>query len=90
MMPAEGFHYEKGAPAHFTRDDIDNPVTREFCGNCGTHLVSRLPGVASIILKVGTLDDPALYGQPKLAILLCDRQPLHLVPEGIAQFGRVP
>lgn len=90
MMPAEGFHYEQGAPAHFSRDDIDNPVTREFCGNCGTHLVSRVHGVASVILKVGTLDDPALYGQPKLAIFLCDRQPFHLVPEGIEQFERVP
>ena len=90
MLPADQFRYEQGTPARFTRDDIPSPVTREFCANCGTQLVSRVPGVPSVILKVGTLDDPAIYDQPQLAIFLCDRQPFHLVPDGIAQFERIP
>jgi len=90
MLPADGFSYEQGTPASFTRDDIPNPVTREFCGNCGTHLVSRIKGLPSVILKVGTLDNPAILGEPQLAIFLCDRQPFHHVPEGIARFERIP
>ena len=90
MLPADGFTYTRGAPARFTRDDIPNPVTREFCGNCGTQLVSRLRGLPSIILKVGTLDDPEVYAAPQMAIFLCDSQPFHHVPEGIAAFERTP
>ena len=38
MAVAEaGFAYSKGAPKSFTRSDLDNPVTREFCPDCGTH-----------------------------------------------------
>ena len=35
-LAEDGFSYVKGEPAQFTRDDIDNAVTRDFCGNCGT------------------------------------------------------
>jgi len=90
MMPAEGFRFIVGAPARFTRDDIPNPVTREFCGACGTHLVTRLNNFPSVVVKVGGLDDPSLYGTPQAAIFLADRQPFHLVPEGLACFERTP
>jgi hypothetical protein len=90
MMPVDGFHYTKGAPASFTRSDITNPVTREFCGTCGTPLVSRIAGLQSLVLKVGGLDDPSSYGQPQMAIFTVDKQPFHLVPDGLAQFPRLP
>jgi len=89
MLPAAGFRYEQGTPARFTRDDIANPVTREFCGRCGTQLVSRIDGLPSVILKVGTLDDPAVYGAAQMAIFLCDSQPFHHVAAGTARFERV-
>ena len=38
LMPPEGFRYVSGTPKTFTRSDLDQPVTREFCANCGTHL----------------------------------------------------
>ena len=37
LMPVKGFRYSKGAPKKFSRTDIDNAVTREFCSDCGTH-----------------------------------------------------
>ena len=43
LMPPDGFRYVRGAPKSFSRDDLDAPVTREFCENCGTHLVTRSP-----------------------------------------------
>src|SRR5436305_14531044 len=53
LMPAHGFKYTKGAPKAFTRSDLEKPVTREFCADCGTHLVTRRPGVPPVIVKVG-------------------------------------
>jgi len=57
-MPLDGFRYTSRQPAQFTRTDLDQPVTRDFCGRCGTPLASRAPGLATaIILKVGAMDD---------------------------------
>ncbi len=89
-MPIAGFQYTKGAAQAFARSDLDKPVTREFCGACGTHLVSRPPGLPAALLKVGTLDDPSVFGGPQVAIYLCDKQSFHQVPEGIATFERMP
>jgi hypothetical protein len=90
LMPPEGFRYVSGAPKSFTRDDLDRPVTREFCGNCGAHLTTRRTDLPFVILKVGTLDDPTLYGVPQMAIYTIDKQPFHLIPEGLPTFERLP
>ena len=64
-IPESGFKYTKGAPKAFRRSDLDNPVTREFCADCGTHVLAKAPGVpGAVVLKVGTLDDPAAFGSP--------------------------
>ena len=42
----------------FTRTDLERSVTREFCAECGTHVVTRPPGLPAVVVKVGTLDDP--------------------------------
>ncbi len=89
-MPAEGFSYTKGSPKAFQRSDIENPVTREFCAECGTHILARAPGMPMVMLKVGTLDDPSVFGAPQMAIYLCDQQSFHQIPEGIPTFERTP
>jgi len=89
-MPPKGFRYVRGAPKTFTRSDLDQPVTREFCDNCGTHLTTRRTDVPFVILKIGTLDDPSLYGAPQMAIYICDKQPFHTIPEGAPTFERMP
>ena len=89
-VPKQGFAYE-GTPASFTRSDLEAAATREFCGTCGTHILTRSPRSPGVlILKVGTLDDPSIYGGPQVAIQLADRQSFHLVPPGIATFERFP
>lgn len=90
VMPSAGFAYTKGAPKQFTRSDLENPVTREFCPDCGTHMATRPPGRPVIVVKVGTLDDPKLYGGPQMAIFTIDRQPFHQIPEGLPSFERMP
>lgn len=80
LMPSEGFRYVSGVPKVFARSDLERPVTREFCETCGTHIATRRPGLNAAILKVGTLDDPSLFGAPHMAIYLVDRQPFHIIP----------
>jgi hypothetical protein len=51
-LPEAGFSYIKGEPKGFSRSDLDNPVTREFCADCGTHILARSPAMAgAVILK---------------------------------------
>ena len=89
-MPEAGFTYTQGSPKAFKRSDLENPVTREFCPECGTHILSRAPGFPAAILKVGTLDNPSVFDSPQMAIFLVDKQSFHHVPEGIATFERGP
>jgi hypothetical protein len=89
-MPIAGFKYTKGECKQFKRSDIQNAVTREFCPNCGTHMATRAPSFPAVIIKVGTLDDPKLYGDPQMAIFTIDKQSFHRIPEGIPTFERLP
>jgi hypothetical protein len=89
-MPADGFRYTKGSPAEFRRSDLESPVTREFCAACGTHILARVPGMPAVMLKVGTLDDPSVFGEAQMAIYTIDKQSFHHLPEGIPSFERTP
>lgn len=90
ILPRDGFAYTAGTPKSFTRSDLDSPVTREFCPGCGTHVLTRRPGLDMVILKVGTLDQPADYGGPQSAIYTLYAQPFHLIPEGMPSFEKMP
>lgn len=90
-MAEPGFTYTKGAPKQFRRSDLANPVTREFCAECGTHILAKSPAMhGALILKVGTLDDPSVYGGPQMAIFTIDKQSFHHIPEGVPAFERTP
>jgi hypothetical protein len=90
-MPEEGFALTKGATKSFTRTDLENPVTRDFCPECGTHVVSRAPSLAgAVLIKVGTLDDPAAFQGPQLSLYTVDKQAFHHVTEGVPSFERLP
>jgi hypothetical protein len=43
-----------------------------------------------VILKVGTLDDPSLFGGPEIVVQTADKQPFHLIPVGVPSFERFP
>jgi hypothetical protein len=88
VMPLGGHSYTKGTPKSFTRRDIANPVTREFCPDCGTHLATK-PQRPVVVVKVGTLDNPAQF-TPQMAIFTVDKQPFHQIPEGLKTFERRP
>jgi hypothetical protein len=90
LVPPEGFAYATGQAQSYTRPDLENAVTREFCPARGTHLITRRPGLRQIVLKAGTLDDPSAYGRPRMAVFCAEMAPFHLIPDGIAAFDGLP
>lgn len=90
LMPPDGFRYTRGEPKRFARNDIESAVTREFCADCGTHIATHRPGLPFVVLKVGTLDDPGIFGAPRMAIYTVDRQPFHHIPDGLPAHERLP
>ncbi|MGH7788091.1 MAG: GFA family protein [Candidatus Binatia bacterium] len=90
-MPEPGFTYSKGKPKQFQRADLKDPVTREFCAACGTHILTRTSGLpGAVLLKVGTFDEPGVFGGPQMVIYTIDKQTFHFVPDGIPAFERLP
>jgi len=90
-MPSDGFSYTQGSPKGFQRKDLESPVTREFCPECGTHILTRTSAIPNgVLIKVGTMDDPSLFGGPQMVIFTCDKQSFHHVPEGVPAFERTP
>lgn len=91
MLPAAAFAYVKGEPRAFRRSDLGEAAyTREFCPTCGTHLTTRTPDGRSVVIKVGSLDDPSQFSGPQVAIFTVDKQPFHCIPEGVPAFERLP
>ena len=89
-MPEAGFKYTKGTPKQFARSDLDGPVTREFCPNCGTQVLSKAPALPGVMLiKVGTMDDPSMF-TPDIAIFTVDKQGFHHVQDAMPAFERMP
>ena len=75
-MPAAGFSYTRGEPSHFARP---GGVTREFCANCGTHILTRSPRMAgAVLLKVGSLDDQDAFEMPTIAVYCSEMKPYHV------------
>ena len=90
-MPEPGFAYTKGKAKAYRRSDLDNPVAREFCPECGTHILTRTPNLpGAVLIKVGTLDEPKQFGAPQMVIFTVDKQSFHHVPEGVPTFERLP
>lgn len=86
-MPEAQFSFTRGTPRQHRRSGLDKPVTRLFCENCGTHIGTLSPGAPGVVIvKAGTLDDPALFGKAERAIWTCEKQDFHYIPEGIPTF----
>ena len=72
-----------------TTGDSGNPVTRVFCPNCGSPILSKgvRPGV--VMLKAGTLDDPEQF--KPMASIYVTRAPSWDKPrEGLPIFDGMP
>ena len=65
-------------------------MSRLFCEDCGTAIGTRNPNRPnSIILKVGTFDDPSIF-KADIAIFTIDKQKFHYIDDSIKSFERKP
>ena len=86
---ANDFRYTQGEPSRFALEG--GTPAREFCGKCGVHIAARSPKLPEgLIVKVGALDDPSLFGGPDMVFWTKEKQNFHLVPDGIAAFATLP
>jgi hypothetical protein len=53
-------------------------------------LATRPPGLPAVVLKVGTLDEPGIFGSSQMAIYTIDKQTFHQIPDGLPTFERLP
>ncbi len=91
VTPDAEFKYTAGEVKSFARSDLAAPVKRDFCPHCGTHVVSRAPGMpGAVIIKVGSLDDPSVFEKPGVSIFTIDKQSFHHVFDGAPAFERTP
>lgn len=90
-MPVAGFHFTRGEPKSYTKPDLKGAATRQFCAECGTPILTKSPALPiAVILKVGSLDDPKLFGGPQMIFQTADAHPFHLIPDGVPAFTRFP
>lgn len=90
-IEANAFRYIQGEPHRFTHEGAANSPTREFCGECGVHIAARSPKApGGVVIKVGTLDDPSIFGGPEMVFWTQEKQDFHVVPEGTAAYTTLP
>jgi len=90
-VEASAFRYTQGEPRRFTREDSGDTPTREFCDKCGVHIAARSPKApGGLIVKVGALDDPSIFGGPRMVFWTQEKQAFHALPVGAAAFTTIP
>lgn len=90
-MPEAGFSYTKGAAKTFRRGDLPRPAARDFCPECGTHVLNRSPARPdAVLIRAGALDDPSQYPGPQMVTYTSEMRPYHAIPEGVPSFPRFP
>jgi hypothetical protein len=90
LVPKGSFKISHGTmKAYACQGDSGNRVERNFCPECGSHLLSRLQDGPWEAVKAGTLDEP-LAIRPQLEIWTASAQPWAHHPEGVASFEKNP
>lgn len=75
-----------------TYEDTDTasklPVSRQFCGGCGSPILSRSEATPKLaIVKAGTADDPHQF-VPTIHVWTTSALPWVDIPAGVTQFPR--
>ena len=90
IAPAGSFKLTRGElKAYWRESDSGEMVDRNFCPECGTHVVSRLNDGPFVAVKVGTLDEP-LQLRPQMEIWTSEAPPWAHHVEGAARFDKNP
>ncbi|HXR95057.1 MAG TPA: GFA family protein [Rhizomicrobium sp.] len=89
VVAADAFRYAEAVPWTFQKE-ADTP-SRDFCPDCGTQLTARSHRAPSVVLiKVGTLDDPSVFGGPDGVFWTSEKQAFHHLPADVPAHARLP
>jgi hypothetical protein len=70
--------------------DSGNKVSRGFCPNCGSPILSLLPAMVDFVaLKAGSLDDPAQF-KPIMQVFMKSAPPWAPVRDDLPKFDEQP
>ena len=70
--------------------DSGNKVTRGFCPNCGSPILSLMSAMPDYVaLKAASLDDPSLF-KPMLQVFMKSAPPWAPVRDDLPQFDKQP
>jgi hypothetical protein len=90
-VDAQNFQFTTGTPKSFTKKDHPWRPTRHFCDTCGVHQTARSERAPSaVLIKIGTLDDPSVFGGPQLVTWTSEMQKFHLLPPDVPAYPEMP
>jgi hypothetical protein len=90
IVPATGFEIAGETKAFEHVSDSGGKVSRIFCPDCGSPIISKLAAYPEIVaIKAGTLDDPS-WLNPQLHVWCASAQPWVGIPHDVAQFPGNP
>jgi hypothetical protein len=70
--------------------DSGNKVSRGFCPNCGSPILSLVSAMADFVaLKAGSLDDPSLF-RPMVQVFMKSAPPWAPVRDDLPKFDKQP
>jgi hypothetical protein len=80
-----------GAPKYYSsKADSGATISRGFCPDCGTPVVSKTTGMPdAVIIKAGSLDDPKLF-EPQVVLFTKSAQPWDKMDEKLPAFPGMP
>lgn len=91
LVPAQTFRLTKGEPSLYaSRGDAGHEISRGFCRNCGSPVVTRLARRPdSVGVSASSMDDPSSF-RPTMEIFTTFAQPWDRIDEGLRRFPEAP
>jgi hypothetical protein len=90
LVPKDAFKLTKGELKHYeVKGDSGNKVSRGFCANCGSPIMSILSGMPFTAIKAGSLDDPSQF-QPTASIFVASAPSWAPHFPGVPTFAKNP
>ena len=91
LVPKPAFKLTKGELKHHeVTGDSGNKVSRGFCANCGSPILSLLAGMPDlVVIKAGSLDDPVHF-KPTVNIFTSSAPAWAAPVPGLTNFARNP
>ena len=89
LVPKDAFRLTKGELKFYAvKSDSGREVSRGFCADCGSPIISR-PAMPMIAIKAGSLDDTSLF-KPMMNVYKASAPHWAPMLEGIPSFDKNP